>query len=198
MFEEEIAHYTGAPHAVSVDSCTNALFLVCKYLEVKEVTIPSKTYLSVPQSIIHSGGEVIFDKTPQANHWKGMYQLKPYPIWDAAKRLTSGMYIPGQYMTLSFHIKKLLPIWKGGMILTDNAEAADWFKKARYEGRSEKYYKEDDITFNGWNMYMTPQQAAQGLAMFQNYPEHMSDLGEDNGYRDLTEFTVFKNNKVIE
>ena len=108
------------------------------------------------------------------------------------------MYIPGTYMGLSFHIKKLLPIWKGGMILTDNADAADWFKKARYEGRSEKYYKEDDITFHGWNMYMTPQQAAQGLAMFQNYPEHMSDLGEDKGYRDLTEFTVFKNNKVIE
>jgi dTDP-4-amino-4,6-dideoxygalactose transaminase len=198
MFEEEIAHYTGAPHAISIDSCTNALFLICKYLEVKEVTIPSKTYLSVPQSIIHAGGEVVFDKTPQTNHWKGMYQLKPYPIWDAAKRLTSNMYIPGTYMGLSFHIKKLLPIWKGGMILTDNVEAADWFKKARYEGRSEKYYKEDDITFNGWNMYMTPQQAAQGLAMFQNYPEHMSDLGEDNGYRDLTEFTVFKNNKVIE
>jgi len=44
---------------------------------------------------------------------------------------------------------------------------------------------------------MTPQQAAHGLSMFQNYPESMSDLGEDNGYRDLTEFTVFKKNKVI-
>ena len=30
MFEEEIAHYTGAPYAVSVNSCTNALFLACK------------------------------------------------------------------------------------------------------------------------------------------------------------------------
>lgn len=198
MFEEEIAYYTGAPYAVSVDSCTNAIFLVCKYLEVKQVTIPSKTYLSVPQSIMHAGGEVIFDKTPATNNWRGQYQLKPYPIWDAAKRLTKDMYIPGQYMTLSFHIKKLLPIWKGGMILTDNAEAVDWFRKARYEGRSEKYYKEDDITFCGWNMYMTPQQAAQGLAMFQNYPEHMTDLGEDNGYRDLTEFTVFKDSKIIE
>ncbi|MDA1284029.1 MAG: DegT/DnrJ/EryC1/StrS family aminotransferase [Proteobacteria bacterium] len=197
MFEEEIAHYTGAPHAVSVDSCTNALFLVCKYLEVKEVTIPSKTYLSVPQSIIHSGGEVIFDKTPQTNHWKGMYQLKPYPIWDAAKRLTSGMYIPGQYMTLSFHIKKLLPIWKGGMILTDNAKAADWFKKARYEGRGEKLYHEDDIDMLGWNMYMTPQQASHGLSLMQNYPTNVPDLGENNGYRDLTEFTVFKNYKKI-
>ncbi|MDC3250352.1 DegT/DnrJ/EryC1/StrS family aminotransferase [bacterium] len=198
MFEEEIAEYTGAPYAVSIDSCTNALFLVCKYLEVKEVTIPSQTYLSVPQSIVHAGGDVIFDKSAETNHWKGMYQLKPYPIWDAAKRLTSGMYKEGQFMTLSFHIKKLLPIWKGGMILTDNAEAADWFKKARYEGRSEKYYKEDDITFMGWNMYMTPQQAAHGLALFQQYPEHMGDLGEDNGYRDLTEFTVFKNHRTIE
>ena len=198
MFEEEVAEYTGAPHAISIDSCTNALFLICKYLEVGEVTIPSKTYLSVPQSIIHAGGEVVFDKRPETNHWVGAYQLKPYPIWDAAKRFTEGMYMPGTFMGLSFHIKKLLPIWKGGMILTDNDEAADWFKKARYEGRSEKYYKEDDITFHGWNMYMTPQQAAHGLAMFQNYPEHMSDLGEDNGYRDLTEFTVFKNNKTIE
>jgi dTDP-4-amino-4,6-dideoxygalactose transaminase len=198
MFEEEIANYTGAPYAISVDSCTNALFLICKYLEVGEVTIPSKTYLSVPQSIIHAGGEVVFDRREETNNWKGIYQLKPYPIYDAAKRLKKDMYIDGTFMGLSFHIKKLLPIWKGGMILTDNAEAADWFKKARYEGRSEKFYKEDDITFHGWNMYMTPQQAAQGLAMFQNYSAEGGDLGEENGYRDLTEFTVFKNNKVID
>ena len=198
MFEEEIANYTGAPYAISIDSCTNALFLICKYVGVEEVTIPSKTYLSVPQSIIHAGGEVVFDRREETNNWQGIYQLKPYPIYDAAKRLKKDMYIEGTYMGLSFHIKKLLPIWKGGMILTDNAEAADWFKKARYEGRSEKYYKEDDITFHGWNMYMTPQQAAQGLAMFQNYSAIGGDLGEDNGYRDLTEFTVFKNNKTIE
>jgi dTDP-4-amino-4,6-dideoxygalactose transaminase len=100
-------------------------------------------------------------------------------------------------MCLSFHIKKQLPIWKGGAILCDNKKACEWFKKARYEGRSEKYYKDDDITFLGWNMYMTPQQAAHGLSMMQNYPEHKEDLQELNGYRDLTEFTVFKNNKII-
>lgn len=198
MFEEEIAHYTGAPYVVTVDSCTNALFLVCKYLKVDKVTIPSKTYLSVPQSISHAGGEVIFDKRPKTNHWKGIYQLKPYPIWDAAKRLTSNMYLPNQFMCLSFHIKKQLPIWKGGAILCDNKEAYEWFKKARYEGRSEKYYKDDDIEFLGWNMYMTPQQAAHGLSIMQNYPEHKEDIQELNGYRDLTEFTVFKNNKTIQ
>tara|TARA_A100001011_G_scaffold135888_1_gene143272 strand:- start:12 stop:641 length:630 start_codon:yes stop_codon:yes gene_type:complete len=198
MFEEEIASYTGAPYAVALNSCTNALFLICKYLNVDEVTIPSKTYLSVPQSIIHAGGNVVFDKRKSANDWQGIYQLKPYPIYDAAKRLTSEMYIQGGYMGLSFHIKKNLGISKGGMILTDDLEAVEWFKKARYEGRSEKNYKEDDITFLGWNMYMTPQQAAHGLALLQNYPQNNIDLDEVNGYRDLTEFTVFKDYKKIE
>ena len=197
MFEEEIAEYTGSKYAVSVDSCTNALFLCCQYLKVKKVTIPSRTYLSVPMSIINAGGNVVFDKRHESNHWTGTYQLKPYPIYDSAKRLTSNMYIKNSYMCLSFHIKKQLPIGKGGMILTDDSEAVDWFKKSRYEGRGEVYYKEDNIETLGWNMYMTPEQAARGLSLMQNYPEHNTDLEEKNGYRDLTEFPVFKNNKVI-
>ena len=81
MFEETVADYTGAPYAVSVDSCTNALFLCCKYLDVDEVTIPSMTYLSVPQSVMHAGGKVVFDRTRKTNEWTGIYQLKPYPIY---------------------------------------------------------------------------------------------------------------------
>jgi len=166
-------------------------------LSVKSVTIPSKTYLSVPQSIIHAGGEVVFDTSIETNSWKGIYQLKPYPIYDAAKRFTSNMYISGSFICLSFHAKKHLKIGKGGMILTDNKDAVEWFKKARYEGRSEKLYHEDDIDMLGWNMYMTPQQASHGLALMQNIPTHNDDLGENNGYRDLTEFSIFKNCKKI-
>lgn len=189
MFEEEVAEYTNAPYAVAVDSCTNALFLACKYLQVQEVCIPKKTYLSVPQSIEHAGGKVVFTDLD----WTGIYQLKPYPIYDAAKRFTSNMYEKGTFMCLSFHIKKLLPIGKGGMILTDDPEAVQWFKRARYEGRSEKNYMQDDITFAGWNMYMTPEEAARGLSMMLNYPEHMPDLDENNGrgYKDLTEFRLY-------
>lgn len=194
MFEEEVALYTGAPYAVSVDSCTNALFLCCKYLNVGEVVVPKKTYLSVPMSVIHAGGKVVFED----RIWKGIYQLSPYPIYDAAKRFTSGMYIPGTFMCLSFHIKKILSISKGGMILTDDYRAVEWFTQARYEGRHETSYKRDDITMLGWNMYMTPQQAAHGLALMQNIPEVNGDLDEGGGegYRDLTEFTVFKDAKM--
>ena len=190
MFEESIADYTGAPYALSVDSCTNALFLACKYFEVKDVFIPSKTYLSVPQSIMQAGGNVIFDE--KENDWSGIYQLKPYPIYDSAKRLTSNMYIPGSYMCLSFHIKKTLKIGKGGMILTDDEKFVDWFRRARYEGRGWKtFYKDDNIKSMGWNMYMTPQEAAHGLCLLQNYPLNVPDQIEDNGYLDLRKFDLF-------
>ena len=53
------ADLTGSKFAISVDSCTNAIFLICKYLNVSEViTIQVRLILSVPQSIIHAGGKV--------------------------------------------------------------------------------------------------------------------------------------------
>jgi dTDP-4-amino-4,6-dideoxygalactose transaminase len=212
LFEEEVAEYTGAPYAVSVDNCTNAIFLCLMYFKYigminpnlergglnklpDEIHIPSKTYLSVPQSIIHAGFVPVFDSN--MNNWSGIYQLEPLPIFDAAKRLTSNMYLSNTFMCLSFHMKKTLPIGKGGMILCDNKDAVEWFKSARYEGRSEKLYHDDDIVMLGWNMYMTPQQASHGLALMQNYPIDVPDLGENNGYRDLTDFTVFKKYRKI-
>jgi GNAT superfamily N-acetyltransferase len=131
MFEESVAAYTGAKYAVAVDSCTNALFLCLKYREYQngktgEVKIPSKTYLSVPQSIIHAGYEPIFDSS--MNEWQGIYELGDTGIYDAAKRFTSDMYVDDSLMCLSFHIKKHLKIGKGGMILTNDPEAVEWFK----------------------------------------------------------------------
>ena len=189
MFEETVADYTGAPYAISTDNCTDAILLCCKYLNVKEVIIPCRTYLSVPQSILHAGGSLKFEDI----RWKGIYQLKPYPIYDAAKRLTADMYIPGTFMCLSFHIKKHLKIGKGGMILTDDEEDTKWFRKGRYEGRDTVPYHEDNIQINGYNAYMSPEHAARGLMLMQNYPEHNDDIPEEPFYRDLREFTLFKN-----
>lgn len=186
MFEEEVAEYTGSSYAVSVDSCTNALFLCCKYLNVLDVEIPKHTYISVAHSILHAGGKVSFNDAP----WQGIYQLKPYALYDAAKRFTSQMYIPDTLMCLSFHIKKHLKIGKGGMVLTDDIDVVNWLRKARYEGRNEIGYQTDDISTLGWNMYMTPVEAAQGLMLMQNIPQHNEDLKEI--YPDLSKFTLFK------
>jgi len=187
-FEKKLSEYTGAPYVVCVDSCTDAMFLVCKRLSVKRVLLPKHTYLSIPMSIIHAGGKVDFEDI----EWRGMYQIKPHPIYDSAKRMKKDMYINGSYMTLSFHMQKHIPIGKGGAILCDNKDDYEWFKKARYEGRSEVPYHEDDIEFIGWNMYMTPQEAIRGLELLKNLPGDNKDLIEDPPYRDLTTFKVFK------
>lgn len=161
-FEESMADFVGSPYAVAVDSCTNALFLCCKYLQVTEVSIPSKTYISVPCSIIHAGAKVIFEDY----NWEGSYQLKPYPIYDSACKLARGMYQKNTYQCISFTYNKILNIGKGGMIFTDNLDAVEWFKKARYEGRDEiPLTEQETFDFAGWNMYMTPEQAARGLTL---------------------------------
>ncbi len=186
MFEEEVAEYTGAPYAVALDNCTDAIFLCCLFLKAEEIEIPKKTYLSVPQAILSSGCKVRFEDL----EWKGIYQLKPYPIYDAARRFTSQMYIPGTFMCLSFHPKKILKMRKGGMILTDNLEAYKWFKKARHEGRDEVPYTEDNISSIGFNMYMTPPEAADGLWLMSAIAQHNEDGCED--YPDLTKHNLFK------
>ena len=84
------------------------------------------------------------------------------------------------------------------MILTDNSDAAEWLKARRYEGRTAGIrYQEDDISEEGWNMYMTPEQAVRGLMLMQNYPEVAPDLSEIPPYRDLTEFQLFKDVETI-
>ena len=120
MFEEEVAHYTGSPYAISTSNCTNSLLLSCIYCDVKDkdVTIPKKTYISVPQAIKHAGGNVKFESVK----WEGIYQLKPFPIYDAAKRFTSGMYIKNTIMCLSFHLKKAIAVSYTHLTLPTNRE----------------------------------------------------------------------------
>jgi len=77
-------------------------------------------------------------------------------------------------------------------LVQTNKYVYEWFKKARYEGRSEVSYHEDDIEFMGWNMYMTPRDAIRGMELLQGLSVDNEDLIEDPPYRDLTTFTVFK------
>ena len=190
-FENKVAKYAGSKYAVATDSCTNSLFLCLKYLKAEgKISIPKKTYISVPQTIIHAGCDVEFvDKD-----WSGTYMLDPYPIVDGATRFSKDMYVPDTYQCLSFHIRKILPIAKGGMILTNDEEAVKWFKLAEYEGRDRRVPHDQmpSPTMLGWNMYMPPEQAARGLELFSQTKENNEDCGGSWKYKDLTEFQIFK------
>ena len=96
------------------------------------------------------------------------------------------------YHCISFQLKKRLPIGKGGMILTNDKEAVEWFKLMRYEGRHlDIYYPEDNFGELGWNMYMTPEDAARGILLMDQLPEENEDTGNWKTYNDLSKQEVF-------
>jgi len=195
--ENLLADWCGSKYCVTTDSCSSAMFLCLQYRKkqmgnIGTIIIPSHTYPSAPCSIIHSGGKVNFSE----DIWNGEYELSPLNIWDSALRFRKGMYRGGNAMqTLSFHIKKRLGIGRGGAILTDDIEAVEWLKRARFDGRAAVPLLEDDLTMLGWNCYMTPEQAARGIQLFSLLydKEDLPDLPvAEQKYSDLSLFDIYK------
>jgi dTDP-4-amino-4,6-dideoxygalactose transaminase len=189
-FERAICAYTGAPYCVTVTSCTAALFLACMWKNVKvgpPILLPKLTYVGVAQSIVNAGGQMVFID----EDWQGEYELRPYAIWDAARRFTSGMYRPGTLQCVSFHVAKILGIGQGGAILHDDPKADEWLCRARFDGRREGVHPRDDDFIRGWHCYMSPDTAAQGLWRLACLPKHNADLPRSD-YSDLSKSKIFQ------
>ena len=183
-FEAALCDYTGAPYAVAVNSCTAALMLSCAWFLPRAVRIPRHTYCSVPQAIVRAGHEVVFEN----RQWRGAYQLDPLPVWDSARRFTSGMYISGQYQCVSFSAAKILGIEQGGAILHDNEDADAWFRGMRFDGRTEGVDPlEEEFRMVAHHCIMLPSIAAQGLLRLHHLPKHNEDM-PDYPYPDLSQF----------
>lgn len=201
-FEEALSDYTGAPYVVALDNMSNALFLalyyeknISKKITSESITIPSRTYPSVPCEIIHAGLKVSFEQV-EGKTIKGTYNLVGSNVWDSALRFTADMYIPNTHMCISFtgpykHFK----LSKGGAILTDNLDAYHWFKRARYSGRRECSYHDDYFDMLGWNFYMMPELAARGLLLMNQFynldgsKKQNEDL--ELPYPDLSKFEIY-------
>ena len=201
-FEDKLAQYTGAKYAITLDNMSNALFLALYYeknikksITTDTITIPNRTYPSVPCEIIHAGLKVDWEIQP-GNTITGAYQLKGSNVWDSALRFTSNMHIPNSHMCISFtgpykHFK----LSKGGAILTDSHEAYLWFKRARYSGRRECSYHDDNLDMLGWNFYMMPELAARGLLLMNQF-YNLDGSKKQNPdltlpYPDLSKFEVY-------
>ena len=201
-FEQELCKYTGAKYAVTVDNMSNGLFLSLYYenhiknnIKSKSVSIPSRTYPSVPCEIIHAGLKVKWEKI-NTKTLTGAYQLKGSNVWDSALTFTADMYKPKTHMCVSFtgpykHFK----LSKGGAILTDDIHAYHWFKRARYSGRRECSYHDDNFDMLGWNFYMMPELAARGLLLINQF-YNIDGTKKSNKdltlpYPDLSKFKIY-------
>lgn len=194
-FENEIADYCGYKYAVACDSNSNAIRLVLHYLNITNqvITIPARTYVSVPNQIILSGNVPKF----KAIEWDGMYELGNTGIIDAATALSKNMGsgYENKYMILSFHFKKILNIGTGGMILTNDEKFEKWARPMIHDGRH-KYTLYDDDQFEciGWHMYMTPEQAKRGLEIFNSdrIQEDNEPVGGSWKYDDLRKQKIYE------
>lgn len=188
QFEDELCHYTGAPYAVAVNSGTAALLLCVELMKPVWVEIPRRTYVSVPQAIIRAGSRVKW----RDENWSGVYQLKPLPVWDSARRFTRDMYLSGQFQCVSFAASKILGAEQGGAILHDDAEADTWFRRMRFDGRTEGVDPRSD-TFDlvGHHCLMLPSVAATLLVRLYHLPNHNDDM-PDYDYPDLSQHSAFR------
>ena len=191
QLETMLCEYTGSAYAVAVNSCSAALLLSLLWSSRDYepiVDIPRRTYVSVPCAIKLAGLRISW----RDEDWRGQYQLRPFSIMDAARRFTSNMYRECLFQCVSFATTKILGIEQGGAILHDDPKADAWFRRMRFDGRTEGVDPKDD-TFNliGHHCIMLPSIAAQLVLKLHHLPMHNADLPVYD-YPDLSTHEAFK------
>jgi dTDP-4-amino-4,6-dideoxygalactose transaminase len=188
-FENEIAGFFGASLAIATDSCTHALELCLIHNEIKTLSIPKRTYISVPFLATKLNIELEW----RDEIWKDYYKLDGTNIYDAAVFWKRGGYVPGSMMCLSFQFRKHLSLGRGGMILLDHSATHKKLKKMSYDGRIPNIpWREQNIDTFGLHYYMTPETAQAGLDKFSLVRDIPPRRWTINDWPDLTKMEIFK------
>ena len=188
-FEEEVATFFGAPHAIAVDCCTHALELCLRYTDTKVITVPKRTYISVP----FLAEKLNIDLKWKDENWVDYYYLTDKSVIDAAVLWKENSYIPKTFMCLSFQYQKHLSLGRGGMILTDSESARIDLKRMSYDGRIPDIpWRKQNISTMGYHYYMTPEIAALGLKKMPEAIKKKPRQWKITDWPDLTEMRIFK------
>ena len=188
-FETEIAKFFGSPYAVATDCCTHGVELCLRYQNIKSISVPRRTYLSIPFLANKLGIELKW----KDEDWQDYYYLTDNII-DAAVLWKSNSYIPNTFMSISFQFRKHLSLGRGGIILTDNEQAAQDLKKMSYDGRDPNIsWSKQNIKTMGYHYYMTPETAQLGLEKLSDAIDTPPKKWTVKDWPDLTkQMEVFK------
>jgi dTDP-4-amino-4,6-dideoxygalactose transaminase len=189
QFEQALAKFTGAPHAIMTDCCTHAIEMCLRYDKIRSCSFTAYTYLSLPMTMHKLG----IRYTLEDEQWTGEYRLHDTRIWDSARRLEEGMYRKGMMQCLSFGHDKPLHIGRGGAILLDDEQAYNDIILMRYDGRNlnTRPWTEQKQFRVGYHYKPIPEEAVQGLALLEGIkfdkpaPKHVN-------YADLRQFTIME------
>jgi len=187
-FENELAKFFGSPYAIAIDSCTHGVELCLRYTNAKTITCPKRTYLSIP----FLANKMNLELKWKDENWTDYYYLTNNVI-DAAVLWKTNSYIPNTFMSISFQYQKHLSLGRGGVILTDNLDAATQLKKMSYDGRLPDIpWRNQNIDTYGYHYYMTPETANLGLEKLQKAIETPPKQWMVTDWPDLTQMNIFK------
>ena len=187
-FERSIAQYFGAPYAVAFDSCTHGIEVCLRYTNATSINVPKRTYISIPFLASKIGIELEW----RDEDWQDYYYLTNNII-DSAVLWEENSYIPNTFMGLSFQFQKHLSLGRGGIILTDNKEAAIQLKKMSYDGRLPDIpWRNQDIDTMGYHYYMTPETAKLGIEKLPKAIQTPPRKWVVSDWPDLTQMKIFK------
>lgn len=192
-FENEIAKFFGAPYAIAVDSCTHGIELAIRHTKADHITVPKRTYLSIP----FLAEKLCIDLYWKDQDWVDYYYITDRVV-DAAVLWKPNSYIPNTFMGISFQYQKHLSLGRGGILLTDDREAAIQIKKMSYDGRLPNIpWRDQDIEVIGYHYYMTPEIAQLGLDKLPAAIETKPRQWIVTDWPDLTQMAVFKQKQII-
>jgi dTDP-4-amino-4,6-dideoxygalactose transaminase len=190
-FENRIAEFFGSKYAVAVDSCTHGIELTLRYQNEKKISVPKRTYLSVP----FLAEKLNIEREWRDDDWEDYYWLNysDKKIIDAAVLWKKNSYIDNTFMCVSFQYQKHLSLGRGGVILLDNENDAHILKKMSYDGRLPNIpWRDQNIDCIGYHYYMTPETAQLGLDKLDEAILTEPRKWKTTDWLDLTKMEIFK------
>ncbi len=210
-FEEKFAEYVGAKYAVALNSCTLALDLAIKVLEIKgKITIPALTFVSTGLAVLYNDCQVEFadvDEKTLCIDYKDKYPInatipvhyagrkaeypqvditrdeEPIVIEDSAH--ACGNKTVGKNLSCwSFHAVKNLATGDGGMITTNNKEIYEKLLPMRWVGIDKSTY-ERTVKKYGWDYSINT----------IGYKCHMNDITASIGLAQLERLDEMNNKR---
>tara|TARA_Y100001973_G_scaffold100428_1_gene161528 strand:+ start:1086 stop:2018 length:933 start_codon:yes stop_codon:yes gene_type:complete len=216
--EKKIAKYVGSKYACSVNSATNAIFLIMTmdyFLKPRTIKIPSMIPPVVANAILTSHNKIEFTDNIK---WIGdsyiLHKFRTYKVVDSAQKLEKNQFRKecksNDVMIFSNYPTKPLGGIDGGIIVTDDYKKYKWMKEAVLNGMTfAENNWERSISFPGYKMYMNSIQAEILMRNFYNFDKKMKvlgnlvdiynrELGYDNSSKHLYTIEVLNNEKFIQ
>lgn len=190
VFETEISKFFGSRYAIAVDSCTHGIELCLRYTKETKISVPKRTYLSVP----FLAEKIGLEREWRDEEWEDYYTLNygDRRIIDAAVLWRKDSYITNTFMCISFQYQKHLSLGRGGVILLDNHGDYLNLKKMSYDGRLPNIpWRDQNIDMVGYHYYMTPETAKLGLEKLEDAINTSPRKWLVNDWPDLTQMDIF-------